>query len=64
MHFKEKNHRTIYDFNYEESLKNNTVSDIDINDQVRILIRNNFKKAQNQDILTKFIQFKKILVKP
>ena len=32
--FKEKNHRTIYDINYEKSLKNNTVSDIDINDKV------------------------------
>ncbi len=32
----EKNHRTMYDVNYEKSLKNNTVSDIDINAQVRI----------------------------
>ncbi len=56
--FKEKNHRTIYDINYQKSLKNNTVSDIDINDKVRILIKKQFQKVQNQDILTKFIQLK------
>ena len=43
--FKEKNHRTIYDINYEKSLKNNTVSDIDINDKVRILIKKQFQKG-------------------
>jgi hypothetical protein len=47
--FKEKNHRTMYDINYEKSLKNNTVSDIDINgkfiDKVRILIKKQFQKG-------------------
>jgi len=43
--FKEKNHRTIYDINYEKSLKNNTTSDIDINDKVRILIKKQFQKG-------------------
>jgi hypothetical protein len=43
--FKEKNHRTIYDINYEKSLKNNTVSDIDVNDKVRILIKKQFQKG-------------------
>ncbi len=37
--FQEKNHRTIYDIICEKSFKNNTVSDIDINDKVRILIK-------------------------
>jgi hypothetical protein len=44
--FKEKNHRTIYDINYEKSLKNNsTVSDIDVNDKVRILTKKQFQKG-------------------
>ncbi len=37
--FQEKNHRTIYDINYEKSLKNNVESDIHVNDKVRILQR-------------------------
>ncbi len=32
----EKKPRSMYDVNYEKSLKNDTVSDIDINAQVRI----------------------------
>ncbi len=44
--FKEKNHRTIYDINYEKSLKNNsTVLDIDVNDKVRILTKKQFQKG-------------------
>jgi hypothetical protein len=44
--FKEKNHRTIYDINYEKSLKNkSTVSDIDVNDKVRILTKKQFQKG-------------------
>ena len=46
MHFKKKNHRTIYDINYEKSLKNNVESDIHINDKVRILQKKNqFQKG-------------------
>ncbi len=37
--FQEMNHRTMYDIICEKSFKNNTVSDIDINDKVRILIK-------------------------
>lgn len=44
--FLEKNHRTIYDINYEKSLKNNVDSDIHINDKVRILTKKNqFQKG-------------------
>jgi hypothetical protein len=44
--FQEKNHRTIYDINYEKSLKNNVESDIYINDKVRILQKKNqFQKG-------------------
>jgi hypothetical protein len=43
--FKEKNHRTIYDINYEKSWKNKTVSDIDINDKVSISIKKQFQKG-------------------
>jgi hypothetical protein len=43
--FKEKNHRKIYDINYEKSLKNNAVSDINVNDKVRILIKKQFQKG-------------------
>jgi len=41
-----KNHRTIYDINYEKSLKNNVESDIHVNDKVRILQKKNqFQKG-------------------
>ena len=44
--FQEKNHRTIYDINYEKSLKNNVESDIHISDKVRILQKKNqFQKG-------------------
>jgi len=44
--FQEKNHRTIYDINYEKSLKNNVESDIHVNDKVRILQKKNqFQKG-------------------
>ena len=44
--FQEKNHRTIYDTNYEKSLKNNVESDIHVNDKVRILQKKNqFQKG-------------------
>ena len=44
--FLDKNHRTIYDINYEKSLKNNVDSDIHINDKVRILTKKNqFQKG-------------------
>ena len=43
--FQEKNHRTIYDIICEKSFKNNSVSDIDINDKVRILIKKQFQKG-------------------
>jgi transposase InsO family protein len=43
--FKEKSHRTIYDINYEKSLKNNSVSDLDVNDKVRILTKKLFQKG-------------------
>jgi len=43
---REKNHRTIYDINYEKSLKNNVESDIHISDKVRILQKKNqFQKG-------------------
>ena len=42
----EKNHRVIYDINYEKSLKNNVESDIHISDKVRILQKKNqFQKG-------------------
>ena len=44
--FQEKNHRTIYDINYEKSLKNNVESDIHVNDKVRVLQKKNqFQKG-------------------
>ena len=44
--FQEKNHRTIYDINYEKSLKNNVDSDIHTSDKVRILQKKNqFQKG-------------------
>jgi len=44
--FQEKNHRTIYDINYEKSLKNNVESDIHVDDKVRILQKKNqFQKG-------------------
>ncbi len=40
--FKEKNHRTIYDINYEKTKKKITVSDVDVNDKVGILTKKQF----------------------
>jgi hypothetical protein len=58
--FKEKNHRTIYDINYEKSLKNNTVSDIDVNDKVRILIKKQFQKGTESRYSDEVYTVKKI----
>jgi Integrase core domain len=41
----EKNHRKIYNINYEKSLYNNGRSDIDVNDKVRIKLTSTFKKG-------------------
>ena len=43
--FLEKNHRKIYDINYEKSLYNNGRSDIDVNDKVRIKLTGTFRKG-------------------
>lgn len=43
--FSEKNHRKIYDINYEKSLYNNSKSDIDVNDKVRIKLTGMFRKG-------------------
>ncbi len=45
MHLKKKNYRTIYDINYEKSLKNNSVSDLDVKNKVRILTKKQFQKG-------------------
>jgi hypothetical protein len=42
--FLEKNHRTIYDINYEKSFYNNVKSDIDVDDKVRIKLTGKFRK--------------------
>ena len=41
----EKNHRTIYDINYEKSFYNNVKSDIDVGDKVRIKLTGKFRKG-------------------
>ena len=41
----EKNHRTIYDINYEKSFYNNVKSDIDVGDKVRIKLSGKFRKG-------------------
>lgn len=41
----EKNHRKIYDINYEKSLYNNGRSDINVNDRVRIKLTGTFRKG-------------------
>jgi ribosomal protein L21E len=43
--FLEKNHRTIYDINYEKSFYNNVKSDIDVGDKVRIKLTGKFRKG-------------------
>jgi len=43
--FLEKNHRTIYDINYEKSFYNNVKSDIDVGDKVRIKLSGKFRKG-------------------
>jgi len=43
--FLEKNHRTIYDINYEKSFYNNVKSDIDVGDKVRIKLTGKFIKG-------------------
>jgi hypothetical protein len=43
--FLEKNHRKIYDINYEKSLYNNGKSDIEVNDKVRIKLTGTFRKG-------------------
>ena len=43
--FLEKNHRTIYDINYEKSFYNNVKSDIDVGDRVRIKLTGKFRKG-------------------
>jgi len=58
--FKEKNHRKIYDINYEKSLKNNAVSDINVNDKVRILIKKQFQKGTESRYSDEVYTVKKI----
>jgi hypothetical protein len=43
--FSEKNFEKIYNINYEKSLFNISISDIDVNDKVRIKIKGQFRKG-------------------
>ena len=43
--FLKKHFKTIYDINYEKSLYNISISDIDVNDKVRIKIKGQFRKG-------------------
>ena len=43
--FLEKNHRKIYDINYEKSLYNNAKSSIEVNDKVRVKLTGGFRKG-------------------
>ena len=43
--FLDKNHRTIFDINYEKSFYNNVKSDIDVGDKVRIKLTGKFRKG-------------------
>jgi hypothetical protein len=49
----------MYDINYEKSLKNNTVSDIDVNANVRILIKKQFQKGTESRYSDKVYTVKK-----
>jgi hypothetical protein len=43
--FLEKNHRKIYDINYEKSFYNNITSDVEVNDKVRVKLTGGFRKG-------------------
>jgi hypothetical protein len=43
--FLQKHFKTIYNFNHEKSLYNISISDIDVNDKVRIKIKGQFRKG-------------------